>query len=110
MAQHAGQDGFAESGRVIDRIESGHQQVGTHDHVDTSVDGGLEWGSVDRFPLLTGVGDDGKPVVRISGRVAVAGEVLGRRRDVPVLLVALDLLATPYLSRLRGSSTVGSTP
>src|SRR5690606_9520933 len=69
---------------------AGVADVRRHDEVGARVDGGGEGREVERARLLLGVVDGGEDGVGVLVRVAVAGEVLGRREQAGVV-GALDV-------------------
>ncbi len=71
------------------RVEGRDGQVGAHDGLDPGVDGRLEREELDLLQALEVGLDRGHERVGIHGRVAVAGEMLGRG-DHAVLLDAAD--------------------
>ena len=74
-AQESGDDRPAERRRL--GVQSGNDEVRRHDRADARVDRGAE-GHQRRLPVARG---DRQRQVRVDGRVAVAGEVLGAGDD-----------------------------
>src|SRR5690606_22937998 len=102
--EQAGDDRVRQGGRVAGRVEAVHHDVGGHDDVDAGVDRSVERRAVQSFPFRPGVVDRGEFDVAVLARVAVAGEVLGRRGD------AVPALVTGYLGtdELTGDARVGA--
>ena len=84
--QDRGREGRRQAGR---RVEGRDGQMGGHDRPDAGVDGRLEREELDFLQALEIGGDRRQEAVRILGRVAVAGEMLGRG-DHAVVLAAAD--------------------